>query len=128
MPAQYLNTWKPSIIEIAHNAVVTALGATAKIRVYTSADVLLGEIPLANPAGTVGSETGKLTLAASGREEDAPAGGVASYASLVDSSNGVLHSLPCQQGAAAVTGKCVLNSTTIVQGGIIELISWEVSA
>lgn len=127
MAAQYLNTWKPSIIVTAHNGIVTALGATAKIRVRTSADVLLGEIPLANPAGTVNATTGKLTLASNGREEDAPAGGVASYAELVDSSDVVIHSLPCQQGSSAVAGACVLNSITVTAGGIVELVSWEVA-
>lgn len=126
MPAQYLNTWKPSIIVTANTAVVTALGTTAVIRVRTSSDVLLGTIPLANPAGTVNGTTGKLTLTSSGREENAPAGGTAAYAELVDSSNAVIHSLPCQQGGSAVLGFCVLNSTTVSLGGIVELVSWEV--
>lgn len=126
MSAQYLTAWRPSAIVAAHNALVILLATGANdpsITIHNSADTLLAEIPLASTPGTVNQATGLLTLASNGREESAPAGGTASYATIRDAGGNAMRSIPCQQGTAAVSGYCVLSTLTIVQGEPVELIS-----
>lgn len=96
---------------------------TAKIRIRDSGSVLLAEITLSDPAGSVDGTTGQLTLSVATQETDAPATGVADTAEITDA-DGVVHlTLPCVAGSAAVSGQCVLSSLNIVTGGAVNVLS-----
>lgn len=104
-------------------ALIDAGAGAGKIRIRSSSDVLLAEIPLEDPAGTVNQSTGVLTLAIDGPDSSADATGTAAYCEVCDSANTVHLSIPAQQGTAAVSGKIVLNTLSIVQGGPVEIVS-----
>lgn len=126
MTAPYLDDWSPAVIVASNTALRTLLDAhatdPASITIHDAADVLLAEILLEKPCGSVDSETGALLIVADGREEEAPAGGTAAYATIRDGAGGAHRSVPCEAGTEPVAGKCVLNTTTIVQGGPVELV------
>lgn len=100
----------------------TGVGA-GSIKVRDSADVLLATIPLSDPCGSVNGTTGQLTLSIAGRDESADAGGTAAYGEICDVAGTVHLALPAQAGTAAVAGKLVLNTLTIVAGGPVEALS-----
>ena len=102
---------------------IDAGAGAGSIKVRDAADVLLAQIPLTDPCGTVNGTTGQLTITPSGRDESADATGTAAYGEFCDS-NGLVHlSLPAQAGSAAVSGKIVINSLSIVAGGPVEVLS-----
>ena len=126
MAAQYLNAWNPAAIAAAHTALIALLdgGAThGYIGIFDSGDTLLARIDLGTPGGTVNGTTGALTLAMDGREDSAPASGTADYATIFNGDDTAYRSLPCQEGASAVSGACVLNTMSIIEGGPVEIIS-----
>lgn len=126
MAAEYLTAWRPSAIVASHTALLALLdGATtaAKVTLHDSSDTLLATVPLTDPAGTVNGTTGALTLTPNGRDESADAGGEAAYATIRDGDGLAYRSLPCQTGSSAVTGYCVMKSTTIVAGSPVEIVS-----
>ena len=126
MAAEYLSTWNPIAKVAAHNALVTALGATASVSFHSSDDTELARVPLDSPAGAVNGTTGELLIEPTQRDESTAADGSVNYASLRNSSNVVLQSLPCQEGTVAVSGSCVVNTLTVVAGGTFELVSWSI--
>lgn len=127
MAAQFLTSWNPLAIVQAHSALATLLGAGCKLKIFNSSDVLLATILLNEilPA-QVNATTGELQLTQLTREEHAVAG-TASYGSLTTSADVVYRSLPCQEGTAPVSGKCVLSSTTIIANSPVELVSFSIT-
>jgi hypothetical protein len=126
MPAPVSATYSAAALVAATTAfrdLIDAGVGAGLIRVRSSTDVLLAEIPLQDPCGTVNGTTGRLTLLTDGRDEEAAADGVAAYAEVCDSAGLVHLALPAQVGASAVSGFVVLNTTTIVLGGPVEIIS-----
>lgn len=119
-------TYSVAALVAAHTAfrdLIDAGTAGGSIKIRDAADVLLAQIPLTDPCGTVNGTTGQLTITPSGRDESADATGTAAYGEFCDS-NGVVHlSLPAQVGAAAVSGKIVINTLSIVAGGPVEVLS-----
>lgn len=93
------------------------------VRIRDSADVLLAQVPLDDPCGTVNGTTGQLTFAFDGRDESADAGGTAAYGEFCDSDGDVHLALPTQAGASPVSGKLVMNTLSIVATGPVELLS-----
>ena len=93
------------------------------IKIRDSADVLLAEIPLDDPCGTVNGTTGQLTLTLDGRDESANASGTAAYAEICDVAGAVQLALPAQAGSVAVSGYVVLNTLTIVAAAPVEILS-----
>lgn len=93
------------------------------VRVRDAADVLLAQIPMNDPCGTVNGTTGQLTITFSGPDTSADASGTAAYGELCNSSGTVYLSLPTQAGSSAVSGKLVLNTLTIVTGGPVEIVN-----
>jgi len=61
-------------------AVVTALGGSASLKIYTAADALLVSVPLANPVGTVANDV--LTFTINNAHGTTGASGTAAKASL----------------------------------------------
>jgi hypothetical protein len=97
-------------------------GTAGSIKLRDDADVLLAQIPLDLPCGTVDG-AGQLTITASGPDSDADASGVCTYAEICESDGTVALSLPAEEGAAPVSGKVVLTNTTIVAGAEVSLVS-----
>lgn len=124
-PAQY--TYSVAALVAAHTALRDLLDShetlPGTIKVRDAADVLLCTVVLADPCGTVNGTTGQLTLSIAARDESADAGGVAAYGDICDGSGAVHLAMPCQAGTAAVSGKLVLNTLTIVAGGPVEMLS-----
>lgn len=119
-------TYSAAALVAAHTAFKNLIDAGAgagSIKIRDAADVLLAQIPLTDPCGTVNGTTGQLTITPSGRDESADATGTAAYGEFCDS-NGLVHlSLPAQAGGVAVTGKLVINALSIVAGGPVEVLS-----
>ena len=119
-------TYSAAALVAAHTAfkdLIDAGIAGGSIKIRDAADVLLATVPLTDPCGTVNPTTGQLTITMAGRDESADATGTAAYGEFCDS-NGLVHlSLPAQAGSAAVSGKIVINSLSIVAGGPVEVLS-----
>lgn len=123
-PAQY--TYAAATLVAGHTAVLGEIDAgsgAGKIRLRDDSDVLLAEIPLTDPAGTVNGSTGQLTLTASGPDTSADATGTCTYGEICDSDNTVVVSLPASQGSSAVSGEIVISNTSIVSGAEVSLVS-----
>jgi hypothetical protein len=93
------------------------------IAIRDAADVLLGTIVLDDPGGAVSGTTGQLTLDIDVQEDAAVASGTAAYCELCDSDDAVILALPTQAGTVAVSGKLVLNTLSIVEGGPVGILS-----
>jgi hypothetical protein len=95
-----------------------------RFKVYNSADALLATLPLADPAGTVNETTGVITLSPGDPESDAPATGIAAYATLEDGDGTVLNdNIEVVQSNFGITGKLAISTTSIIEGGTVELVS-----
>ena len=126
MPAPASATYSVAALVAAHTAFRNLIdgGAGAGfVRVRSAADVLLAQIPLTDPCGTINGTTGRLTITASGPDASADADGTAAYCEVCDSTGAVHLALPAQQGTAAVPGYAVLNTTSILAGGAVQLVS-----
>ena len=93
-------------------ALIDAGAGAAKVFIRDSSDVLLAEVPLTDPAGTI--TTGVLTLTASGPDTSANASGLAAYCEIADSDDTVHLSLPAAEGTVSVSGFIVFTSLTIL--------------
>jgi hypothetical protein len=99
----------------------TGSGA-GKIRLRDSGDVLLAEIPLTDPCGTVDG-AGQLTITASGSDTSADDTGTCAYGEICDSDNNVGLALPSEEGSSPVSGKIVVSNLSIVAGSEVSLVS-----
>ena len=119
-------TYSVAALVAAHTSfrdLIDAGVAAGSIKIRSATDVLLAQIPLTDPCGTVNGATGQLTITPSGRDESADAGGTAAYGEFCDSAGLVHLALPAQAGTVAVSGKLVLNTLTVVAGGPIEVLT-----
>lgn len=126
MPAPGSATYSAAAKIAAHTAFLALLDAGSAgglVRIRDDSDVLLAEIQLGDPAGTVNGTTGQLTLDITGPDDAAAASGTAAYGELCDSDGTVHLSLPTQEGSSAVSGKLVMNTLTVVSGAPVELLS-----
>lgn len=126
MPAPTVATYSLDTLIAAHTALKTVLdsgGSAGSIKIRSAADVLLAQVPLAYPCGTVSGTTGQLTLAIAGPDTSADAGGTAAYAEVCTSSGAVKLALPTQAGTVAVPGYLVLSTLTVVASGPVEVVS-----
>lgn len=129
MAAPYLSTYSPAAMIAVHTALLGVIDGDAlpgKVTMHDSDDVLLAEIPLDDPGGSVDQDTGVFSLTPDGREDSAPATGTPSYGTLRDGAGTAIHSLPCMVGTEAVLGYCVISSMSIQAGGVVELVSWTI--
>jgi hypothetical protein len=125
MPAPSAPTYSTAALVAAHTSfrnLIDGGSGPGKIRVRSASDVLLAEVILTDPCGTVNGTTGQLTFTFA-TQEDAATAGTAAYGEFCDSANVVHLALPCEAGTSAVSGKLVLNSLTLVGGGPVEIIS-----
>ncbi len=93
------------------------------VRVRDAADVLLAQVPLNDPAGTVNGTTGQLTFSIAGPDTSADATGTAAYGEFCDSAGTVHLALPVAVGDTPQTGKIVLNTAYIEITAEVTLVS-----
>lgn len=126
MPAPATATYSAAALVAAHTAfkdLIDAGTGAGSIKIRDASDVLLAQIPLTDPCGSVNGTTGQLTITPSARDESADATGTAAYGEFCDS-DGLVHlSLPAQAGSTAVSGKLVINSLSILAAGPVEVVS-----
>jgi hypothetical protein len=119
-------TYSAAALVAAHTSFKTLIDAgsgAGSIKIRDSSDVLLAQVPLADPCGTVNGTTGQLTFSIAGPDTSADASGTAAYGEFCDS-DGLVHlSLPAQAGASAVSGKLVINTLSIISGGPVSVLS-----
>jgi hypothetical protein len=119
-------TYSAAALVAAHTSfrdLIDAPVGAGSIRIRSATDVLLAQVPLSDPCGTVNGTTGQLTFAIAGPDASADASGTAAYAEFCDF-NGLVHlSLPAEAGTVAVSGKVVLNTLSIIAGGTVTVIS-----
>lgn len=125
MPAPSVATYHPQAKIDAHTAFLALVdsGTAGSIKTYTSADALLCTHTLTDPAGTVNGTTGQLTLTPAASSVNASATGTAAYCTVCSSGGTAYLSIPAQQGTAAVSGKVVFNSLSLVSGQPVEILS-----
>lgn len=126
MPAPASATYSVAALVAAHTALrdlVDSGPAAGFVRFRDADDVLLAQVPLADPCGTVNGTTGQLVFSVAGQDESADANGEAAYAELCDSTGAAHLALPAQQGGAPVAGVVVMNTTTVLAGGPVAVFS-----
>jgi len=126
MPAPTVATFSAAALIAAHTTfrdLIDAGAGAGFIRIRDAADVLLAQVPLSDPCGTVNGTTGQLVFSIAGQDPSADAAGTAAYGQICDSTGAVHCALPAQQGAVAVAGKIVLNTLTIVAAAPVEVVS-----
>lgn len=119
-------TYSAAALVAAHTSfrdLIDSGPAAGFIRIRDASDVLLAQIPLVDPCGTVNGTTGQLTLAIAGPDSSADATGTAAYGEICSSTGAVHLALPAQAGTAAVPGKLVLNTLSIIAGGPVDVLS-----
>ena len=125
MPAPASATIENATKEAMLTAMLGDIDADASagyIEILDESDTVLSTITLNQPAGTVA--TAQLTLSISGPDTSADASGTASWGAVYDGAGTLIFSLPVEQGAVAVSGKLVLNTTSIIAGGPVEVTSF----
>jgi hypothetical protein len=126
MPAPSTATYSAAALVAAQTTLrdlIDAGSGAGFVRVRDSADVLLAQVPLSDPCGTVNGTTGQLTISIAGADTSADATGTAAYCQICDSAGTVHLSLPAQAGTTAVSGKIVFNTLSIVSGGPVEVLT-----
>lgn len=126
MPAPLTYEYSVAALVAAHTSfrdLIDAGAGAGFIRIRDAADVLLAQVPLSDPCGSVSGTTGQLTFSIAGRDESADASGTAAYGEFCDSTGAVHLALPAEAGTVAVSGKLVLNSLSVVAGGPVEVLS-----
>lgn len=125
MPAPSSATYSAAALVAAHTSFKDLIdaGTAGSIKIRDSSDVLLAQIPLSDPCGSVNGTTGQLTFSIAGPDSSADASGTAAYGEFCASDGTVHLSLPAQAGSVAVSGKLVLNTLSIVAGGPVAIIS-----
>ena len=127
MPAPGSATYSAAAKVAAHTSfrdLIDSGASAGSVKVRDAADILLAQIPLADPCGTVNGTTGQLTFdVTNARDSSADANGTAAYAEFCDSDGDVHLALPAQAGSSPVAGYFVMNTLTVVAGGPVEIVS-----
>lgn len=98
-------------------------GTNGFLKLRDSGDVLLADIQLAFPSGTVNGSTGQYSISIAS-DPIADASGTAAYGELCDSAGTAHLSLPVIEGVTPTNGYITINSTNIVAGGPVNLVSF----
>ena len=126
MPAPIVATYSPAALIAAHTSfrdLIDSGSGPGFVRIRSATDVLLSQVPLLDPCGSVNGTTGQLTFAFDGRDESADATGTAAYGEFCDSDGDVHLALPAQAGSSAVSGKLVMVTLSVVAGVPVEMVS-----
>lgn len=127
MPVPSGPTYSAAALVAAHTAFRDLIdGGTGAgyVLVRDNLDVLLAQIPLPEPCGTVNGTTGQLTFDVTGAEDaSANSSGTAAYAEFCDGDGTVHLALLADTGTTPVSGKFVMNTQTVVGGQPVTLVS-----
>lgn len=126
MPAPSTYEYTEAIRTTAVTAVLNAIDAgpgPGVLRVYDESDVLLAEIALSDPAGSVSG--GQLTITP-GALAEIVADGVAAWGEVQDGAGAWALRAPTAAGTSAQPGFIVLSALTCIAGASISLISFVV--
>lgn len=126
MPAPASATYSGAAKVAAHQAFVNLIdaGTAGSLKIKSSTDVLLAQLTLNKPCGTVNGTTGQLTFnVTSVQDTSADNSGTAAYGEFCDSAGTAHLSLPAVAGTAPTNGYLVLNSLNILAGGPVILLS-----
>lgn len=126
MPAPASATYSVAALVAAHTAfrdLIDGGAGAGFVRLRDAADVLLAQVPLSDPCGTVNGATGQLAFAIAGRDESADADGTAAYGEFCDSTGAVHLALPVQESLTPVAGAIAMNTTSVVAGAPVEITS-----
>jgi hypothetical protein len=126
MPAPSSPVYSADVLVAAHTAFrdfIDSGSGAGFVRIRSAADVLLAQVPLDDPSGSVNGTTGQLTFSFSGPDTSADATGTAAYAEFCDSDGTVYLSIPAVQGTAPVSGFLVMNTLSILSGGPVEILT-----
>lgn len=118
-------TYSVAALVAAHTALLALIDGAAtagKVNIRDSADGLLATVMLSDPAGTVSGTTGRLTLSGPGGDLGL-ATGTPAYGEVCDGDGVAYLSLPVQSGSSAVSGYLVINTSTIIDGEPVTLVS-----
>ena len=111
-------SWPPEAARILN---VTERQAFELLKRALPGFMVLAQVPLSYPCGTVNGATGQLVFSIAGPDASADASGTAAYVEVCTSAGVVKLSLPAQAGAVAVPGKAVLNTLAILAAGTVEV-------
>lgn len=117
-------TYSTDALVAAHTAfrdLVDAQAGSASVDITDAAGTVLGTITLADPSGSVDGATGQLTFSDDGSSYTASADGMAAWAEIKDGAGTMHLKLPAIQGASALAGFCVINTTSITSGAPLVL-------
>jgi hypothetical protein len=127
MPAPSSATYSVATRVAAHTAFRDLLDAGSGpgfLRIRSSSDVLLAELTLNDPCGTVSGVSGQLSFNLSGVQDLlANATGTAAYGEFTDSAGLVHLALPTQTGTVAASGFLVMNTLSLVINTPVILVS-----
>jgi hypothetical protein len=115
-------SWSPLSKVISNTAIRDALASGAGdtyVEFYTLAGLLLATVTL-NP-GVVDGATGVTTYSQKARDDAADNSGDMEHGKIFDGDGNLFRTMPVIQGTTAVPNYFVINSTTIIQGGPIEI-------
>jgi len=124
MPAPIAAEYEVTAIVAAHQALLDLLDAgagDAELVILSSTDTALATAALDLSASAVNGTTGQLTLVATATT--GATSGVAAYGEVRDKGGAAQFSLPAQAGNAAVSGKLVINTLTIIVGQPVSVVS-----
>lgn len=126
MPAPSVATYSAAALVAAHTSfrdLIDSGSAAGFIRLRDSADVLLAQVQLTDPCGSVNGTTGQLTFSIAGPDASADAAGTIAYGEICDSDGDVHLALPAQAGSSPVSGKLVVNTLSVVASGAVYIVS-----
>ena len=125
MPVPTVATYSVSALVAAHTSfrdLIDSGAGAGFVRFRDAADVLLAQVPLSDPCGTVNGTTGQLTLSIAGPDSSADADGTAAYAEFCDSDGDVHLVMPTQAGTTPLSGTVALNTLEIEAGGRVDVL------
>lgn len=126
MPTPTSTTYSLAARIAAHTAVrdmIDSGPSAGFVRFKSSADVVLAQVPLSDPCGSVSGSTGQLTFSISGPDLSADADGIIAYGEFCDSTGAAVVSVPAKQGTVADPGYIVINTLSISVGGQVAILS-----
>jgi len=130
MPAPSSATYSAAALVAAHTAlrdVIDSGSGAGFVRIRSAADVLLAQVPLSDPCGSVNGTTGQLTLSIAGVDAGADATGTAAHFRIYASDGTTVH----MQGTITATGgggDMTLDNTSIASGQTVTITSFTISA
>lgn len=124
MPVPTTPTYSVAAKVAAHTAfrdLIDSGSGAGFVRIKSAADVVLSQINLADPCGTVDG-AGLLTFTLPLSDLSANNDGTAAYAEFCDSDGDVHLALPCAAGEAAASGYFVMQTLTVLAGGPVNVL------